>query len=184
MIKSKVVFLDRDGVINEDKDYVYKIKDFVFIESVVESCLNFSRAGYKIIIITNQAGIGRGYYTEKDFWVLTDWMLAAFKLCGVTIEAVYFCPHHPTHGKGEYLQACQCRKPEPGMLIKAAKEYNLDLESSFLVGDKLSDIKAGQAAGVGRNFLVKTGKPIADDEGRLADGVFDTLSDVVNFISS
>jgi len=184
VMKNKAIFLDRDGVINKEKDYVYKIDDFAFIDGVVDACLKLVSTGYKIIVITNQAGIGRGYYTEKDFGVLTDWMLVSFKKLGVSIDAVYFCPHHPVYGQGDYLINCQCRKPEPGMIIKAAAIHNLDLEHSFLVGDKLSDIKAGQAAGVGQNYFVRTGKLIPQKEGALADGIFDTLYDVVNFISS
>jgi len=180
---NKAAFLDRDGVINIEKNYVNQVEDFVFIDGVIEACYLLNQAGYKIIIITNQAGIGRGYYTEDDFMNLTNWMLDKFKYHKVKIEGVYFCPHHATHGKGKYLQSCECRKPMPGMINRAILEHQLDVDSSFLVGDKLSDIQAGQAAGVRQNFFVRTGKVVSEEEGAFADGIFDTLSDVVNFIS-
>ena len=182
MIKNKAVFLDRDGVINLEKDYVYRISDFVFIDGVFEACIKLIHAGYKIIIITNQAGIGRGYYTEQDYLDLTDWMLEQFRLHGIDITAVYHCPHHPEHGLGDYLRACQCRKPEPGMLLLAADEHELDLASSILVGDKLSDIQAAKTAGVGRCFLVKTGHAISALDSMQADGVLSHLAAVANVV--
>ncbi|MDP2903131.1 MAG: D-glycero-beta-D-manno-heptose 1,7-bisphosphate 7-phosphatase [Methylovulum sp.] len=181
-IKNKSVFLDRDGVINQDKNYVHRIDDFIFIDGVFDACKSFVKAGYKIIIITNQAGIGRGYYTEHDFSILNDWMLAEFKRRGVFITAVYYCPHHAKHGLGQYFQACQCRKPEPGMLMQAASDHDIDLGHSILVGDKLSDIQAGKAAGVGRCFFVKTGKLIAEADSKQADGTFDNLSAIFDYI--
>lgn len=153
MKKNRAVFLDRDGVINIEKDYVYRISDFTFIDGVFDVCQTFIKAGYKIIVMTNQAGIGRGYYSELDFERLTNWMLEKFKQHNVNVDGVYFCPHHPVHGKGNYLVSCQCRKPEPGMIIKASEDHDLDLENSILIGDKLSDIKAGQRAGIGQSFF-------------------------------
>ena len=180
--KNKVIFLDRDGVINHDLNYVYKIEDFNFIEGVFEACRCFLAKGYQIIIITNQAGIGRGYYTEQDFSILTQWMLAEFKQQGIDILDVYFCPHHPTHGIGEYLQACHCRKPEPGMLLEAIKKYNISPEESILVGDKLSDIQAGKAARVERCFFVKTGHDLLEQDIKCADGVFKDLKELASFL--
>jgi len=182
--KNKAIFLDRDGVVNIEKDYVYRVSDFDFIDGVFEACLAFNKADYKLIIMTNQAGIGRGYYTELDFDKLTNWMLEKFNQYNIHIDGVYYCPHHPVHGKGQYLKICECRKPEPGMILKASKDHDLDLDRSILVGDKLSDIKAGQTAGIGRNYFVRTGKFIPEKDSVLADDIFDTLYDVVNFISS
>ena len=149
MISQPAVFLDRDGVINRESNYVHRIEDFHFIEGVFDACREMQRSGYRLVVITNQAGIARGYYSEDDYRVLTDWMLEQFCTQGITITGVYYCPHHPVHGLGEYRRACDCRKPAPGMITRAAREHDLDLARSALVGDKLSDIGAGRAAGVG-----------------------------------
>ncbi|RMA93309.1 D-glycero-beta-D-manno-heptose 1,7-bisphosphate 7-phosphatase [Hydrogenothermus marinus] len=150
--KNKALFLDRDGVINKEKNYVHKIKDFEFIDTVFEACRYFQEKGYLIIVITNQAGIAKGLYTEKDFQVLTKWMIKEFEKRKIKISQVYYCPHHP-----DYTGKCKCRKPEPGMILKAKKEFNIDLEKSILVGDKNSDIEAGIAAGIKHNYLISTG---------------------------
>ncbi|SDA21935.1 D-alpha,beta-D-heptose 1,7-bisphosphate phosphatase [Nitrosospira sp. Nsp18] len=147
------LFLDRDGVINIDFAYVYKPEQFEFIEGVFELCQWASQCGYLIFVITNQAGIGRGYYTEQDFLKLTDWMCGIFKTQGSIITKVYFCPSHPEYGIGEYKVDSFFRKPGPGMILQAAEEFCVDLARSVLVGDKEKDIQAGIAAGVGCNLL-------------------------------
>ena len=147
------LFLDRDGVINIDHAYVYKKENFELIDGIFELCKRAIKLGYQIFVITNQAGIGRGYYSEQDFLDLTYWMCEVFKSHGVLIDKVYFCPFHPEHGVGKYKQDSFYRKPNPGMILQAAKEFNVDLERSFLVGDKESDIQAGVAAGIGNNIL-------------------------------
>ncbi len=182
MNKNKTLFLDRDGVINQDENYVCRIEDFKFIEGVFDACRSFVKAGYQIIVITNQAGIGRGYYTEGDFSVLNNWMLTEFMRQGIDILDVYYCPHHSEHALGDYLQTCQCRKPAPGMLMQAVKEHNIDLNNSILVGDKLSDILAGQAAGVEKCFFVKTGKQVLPTDSAQADGTFDNLVTVAELV--
>ena len=144
----KAVFLDRDGVINIDHGYTYKPEEFEFIDGVFETCQKMQASGYKIVVVTNQSGIGRGYYSEQDFHYLSQWMVEQFAEHGVQISGVYFCPHHPEKAKAEYLKSCDCRKPEPGMLLQAAKELCLDLSASIMVGDKESDIQAGRKAGV------------------------------------
>jgi D-glycero-D-manno-heptose 1,7-bisphosphate phosphatase len=149
-LKNKALFLDRDGTINIEKHYVYKVEDFEFREGIFELVLDFCHRGYLIFVITNQAGIARGFYTEKDFYVLNDWMVDQFRQKGIQITKVYFCPHHP-----EITGECSCRKPNPGMLMKAKSEFNLDLASSILIGDKESDIMAGLNAHVGTNYLIK-----------------------------
>ena len=181
-MSNATLFLDRDGVINHDENYVHQINDFVFIDGVFVACQSFIKAGYQIIIVTNQAGIARGYYTEKDFAILNSWMLAEFKQHGVDIKAVYFCPHHAEHGVGGYLKQCQCRKPQPGMLLQAISEHGVDIGSSILVGDKLSDILAGKAAGVEKCFFVKTGKKVLEADCIQADGIFTNLKAVADFI--
>ena len=176
------IFLDRDGVINYDHEYTYQIKDFIFIPDVFEVCKQFIQLGYQLIIITNQSGIARGYYSEQDFENLNQWMLEQFKINGIEIKAVYYCPHHPEKGLDKYKTACDCRKPEPGMIKQAALEHQIDLPQSILIGDNLSDIKAGKAAGVGKNFLVKTGKKKVDDSSKIADGCFANLSSIISYI--
>jgi D-glycero-D-manno-heptose 1,7-bisphosphate phosphatase len=146
---NKALFLDRDGVINEDAGYVCKPEDFRFIGGIFELCRAALRSGYLIIVITNQAGIARGYYTEDDFWKLTDWMRERFSEQGIGISAVYFCPYHPEHGAGAYRQDSFDRKPNPGMIFRARDDFDLDLARSALIGDKNSDIEAGRSAGVG-----------------------------------
>lgn len=150
---NKALFLDRDGVINVEKNYVYKIEDFEFIDGIFKLAKKYQDEGYLIIVITNQAGIGRGYYTEEDFCRLTDWMAKEFENNGVHIAKVYYCPHHPKYGIGDYRKDCICRKPKPGMIFKAQEEFNIDLGQSVLIGDKESDIEAGRRAGVGSNIL-------------------------------
>ena len=147
------MFLDRDGVINIDHGYVCKAENFYFIEGIFELVANANAFGYIVVVVTNQAGIGRGYYSEADFYALTTWMRAQFVIRGARIDAVYFCPDHPEHGLGDYRRESVFRKPAPGMLLKAAEELSLDLSRSVFVGDKDSDIKAGVAAGVGRLFF-------------------------------
>jgi len=151
----KALFLDRDGVINIEKNYLHKIEDFEFIDGVFETCRYFQNKGYLLIIITNQAGIARGKYTENDFQILTTWMLEQFQKQNIEITQVYHCPHHP-----DFTGPCNCRKPKPGMILAAKEEFNIDLGKSVLVGDKNSDIEAGIRAGVKSNFLVATGHRI------------------------
>lgn len=147
------LFLDRDGVINHDHGYVHRIADFEFIEGIFALGRAASAAGFKLIVVTNQAGIGRGYYTPVQFLELSDWMRKQFSSEGAEITDVYFCPHHPEHGIGIYRRECSCRKPNPGMLLRAAEEHGLDLGRSILVGDTASDIEAATRAGVGRTVL-------------------------------
>lgn len=144
----KALFLDRDGVINVEKDYLYKIEDFEFIEGIIELCQHYQGLGYKIIVVTNQSGIARGYYSEEDFEILTTWMVSAFEKHGVIISGVYHCPHHP-----DISGVCTCRKPKPGMLLDAAKEHHIDLQQSLIIGDKERDIEAGLAAGLRESYL-------------------------------
>ena len=150
----KALFLDRDGVINIDTGYVHRIRDFKFVEGIFELTRFAIDKGYMIFVVTNQAGIGRGYYTEADFHALTQWMLDCFKSEGVAIKKVFFSPYHPVHGIGKYKQNHLSRKPYPGMFLQAENEFDLDLNSSVLIGDKASDIKAGLAAGVGTNLYL------------------------------
>ena len=149
---AKAIFLDRDGVINEDFGYVHRIENFHFMPGVFEALRHFKALGYKLILITNQSGIGRGYYSEEDFQKLTNWMQERLEKEGVRLDAIYYCPHHPQQG-------CDCRKPEPGMITQAAKEHGIDLTNSWMIGDKPSDIEAANRAGVGHTILLKKEGP-------------------------
>ena len=150
--KQAALFLDRDGVINRDFGYVYEPQFFQFVDDIFDLCQEAQSKNYKIIIVTNQSGIGRGIYSEEDYLKLSAWVEQQFAEQGVAITATYYCPHHPIKAKGDYLQDCDCRKPKPGLLLQAAQEHHLDLSRSLLVGDKLTDLQAAQAAGVPRRY--------------------------------
>lgn len=169
MAKS-AIFLDRDGVINEDTGYVSQVDDFHFLPGAIEALQLLKKKGYLLVVVTNQSGIARGYFSEDDFMNLTEWMDWSLADRDVDLDGIYFCPHHPDHGP-----ACDCRKPEPGMLLSAAKELKIDLASSWMVGDKTADIRAGINAGVKNTVLVRTGKALSDEGMKLASAVFDDL---------
>lgn len=152
--RNKALFLDRDGVINVERGYVHRHESFEFIPGIFELCSAAQGLGYVLVVATNQAGIARGYYSESDFNELTDWMMAKFKEKKVIITGVYYCPYHPVFGIGPYKYDSPDRKPYPGMLLRAQSDLDLDLGSSMLIGDKLSDIQAGCAAGVGTRILL------------------------------
>ena len=161
------IFLDRDGVINIEKNYVYRIEDFAFVSGIFDVCRSAQDAGLIPIVVTNQAGIGRGYYTEDDFQRITAWMVDQFRLRGIRIGHVYHCPFHPTAGIGEYRRESFDRKPNPGMILKARDDFALDLANSVLVGDKDSDIEAGRAAGIRYNVKLLHEGATADARSRL-----------------
>lgn len=149
----RALFLDRDGVINVNHGYVHMTSKFEFVEGIFD-LVRFARLyEYRIIVVTNQAGIARGYYSEEDFHRLTDWMCAKFERYGAPIDKVYFSPYHPTEGIGRYLLREDTRKPGPGMLLRAQRELGLSLKRSIMIGDRPTDVKAGAAAGVGLNIL-------------------------------
>ena len=152
-IKHKALFLDRDGVINLDKGYVFKKKDFIFLDGILELIKYAKSLDYLVVIITNQSGIGRGLYSEDDFHKLSTWMKKEIEIHGGVVNAIYFCPSHPIHGIGSYKMESIDRKPNPGMLIKACMDFDIDLQESIFIGDKLSDMQAGISAKVGKNIL-------------------------------
>mgnify|MGYP002719324495 CR=1 FL=1 len=168
--EKKALFLDRDGVINEDFGYIFKIEDFKFLDGIFQLLKEFKKREFLIIIITNQSGIQRGYYTTKDFEILTDYMKDEFKKRDIDIDKVYFCPH---------LSGCECRKPNPGMILAAKDELGIDLSKSYLIGDKLSDIEAGKNAGVKNLFLLNR-----DENSTNGDfHCIKELKEIINFIS-
>ncbi|MEQ1527198.1 MAG: HAD family hydrolase [Gallionella sp.] len=184
MSLSRALFLDRDGVINIDHAYVCTQDEFQFIDGIFEVCRCAQELGYLIFVITNQAGIGRGYYTEQTFLNLTDWMCGAFKSEGVSIDKVYFCPFHPEHGVGRYKIDSPFRKPGPGMILQAAAEFGVDLKHSILLGDKESDIGAGLAAGVGCNLLYRPVVNAFESSDSVATAVVAKLAEVRPFLDS
>lgn len=178
-MQSRALFLDRDGVINVDKGYVHHTDEFEFIDGIFSLARLACANGYKIVVVTNQAGIGRGYYTEQQFHELTVWMCKEFLKAGAPIEKVYFSPFHPTEGLGEYRKDDVSRKPHPGMIIQAKQELNLDLVNSILIGDKLSDMQAGIAAGIGHNILL--GQADQSEISTLSYQAIENLLDVFTF---
>ena len=159
----KALFLDRDGVINEDKEYLFKINRFEFIPNIFELCNYFIKKDYKIFVITNQAGIARGYFTETDFNILTSWMVDQFLYNGIRISEVYFDPTHPKGRIEKYTMQSNNRKPNPGMIFQATEKYNIDLSRSVLVGDKDSDVLCGINAKVKRIYKLDS-KRYKEDE--------------------
>jgi D-glycero-D-manno-heptose 1,7-bisphosphate phosphatase len=153
MGKNRALILDRDGVINVNHGYVHRPQDCQFVDGIFDMVRAFAERGFLIVIATNQAGIGRGLYTEDDFQTFMTWMGEEFRRQGVEIAAVYHCPDHPTAGVGAYRRENTWRKPGPGMLLQAAKDLDLDLAASWCVGDKPSDMEAARAAGIGVGIL-------------------------------
>ena len=163
----KTIFLDRDGVINHEVNYLHKISEFKFINGIFESCLNFQELGYQIIIVTNQSGIARGYYKESDYEKLTQWMLGQFNKHNVNILNVFHCPHGPE-------SSCDCRKPKPGMFLKAKNQYDIDMGKSWMIGDSEVDISAAASCGIENTILVKSGHKI-DESITKAKFILDSI---------
>lgn len=174
----RAVFLDRDGTINVEKEYLYRIPDFEFVPGAADAVRMLNEAGFIVIVVTNQSGVARGYYTEEDVESLHRHISSELQKTGARVDAWMYCPHHPD-GRGSYALPCTCRKPLPGMLKEAVLRYDIDTETSYMIGDKLADISAGQAAGC-RTILVKTGYG-ADEERHVSDttAVFDNLLEAV-----
>jgi len=178
----KALILDRDGVINQNHGYVHKQEDFDFIDGIFDLARNAHAKNYRLLVSTNQAGIGRGYYTEDQFHQLTDWMCQQFSSIGAPITRIYFSPYHPTAGLGRYLKDDFSRKPHPGMILQAQEDLSLDLNRSVLIGDKVSDIQAGVAAGVGTNLLVAPDRPIELEDVNYE--VISTLNEAIPYLQS
>ena len=184
LTEKKAVFLDRDGTINEEKDYLHRIEDFAFIPGAPEAIRRLKEAGFLVIVVTNQSGVARGYFSRDDVDLLHDHIQRELGKIGTAIDAFYFCPHHPEKGVGELKVDCDCRKGRPGMLLQAAAEHGIDLAASWMIGDKRADLEAGRAAGC-RSLLVRTGygeEELAKGAGALAETVVDDLPAAADYI--
>lgn len=178
-MKNKALFLDRDGVINIEKNYVIKRTDFEFIPDIFDACKYFQELGFKLIIITNQSGIARGFYSEQELNELHKWVKSIFQSKNIEILDIYYCPHHPNYG-----EECKCRKPKPGLILDAIKKYDIDPRRSILIGDKVTDVLAGRNAKVGENLLVKTGHKFTQPEDESSFPEFESMSEIVRWHKS
>ena len=169
------IFLDRDGIINKEINYLHKIEDFEFIDGIFDACLHFQSLGYKIIIITNQSGISRGYYSVIDYQKVTQWMLDQFKCKNINILDIFHCPHGPD-------STCDCRKPKPGMFLKAKTKHNIDMEKSWMIGDKEIDTIAANSAGIDNTILVRSGHRI-DESNSNAKIILDSIQQAKQMIT-
>ena len=151
----KCIFLDRDGTINVEKDYLHKVKDFEWEEKAKEAIKILKEKGFMVVVVTNQSGVGRGYYGEKDVEKLHEYMDEELDKIGTAVDGYYFCPHHPK-GVGEYKKKCNCRKPNTGMFEQAKIDFDIDFEQSYMVGDKRSDLSAANRLQI-KAILVETG---------------------------
>jgi D-glycero-D-manno-heptose 1,7-bisphosphate phosphatase len=153
-MKQRALFLDRDGVVNEEVGYLHRAEEVRYVDGIFSLCRAAVELGYRLIVVTNQAGIARGYYSEADFHALMTFMRAQLRAEGVELDAVYFCPFHPEHGIGEYKREHEDRKPGTGMLRRGVTEFGVELSESVMVGDRCSDIAAANAAGLRQAFLI------------------------------
>ena len=174
-MSKKAIFLDRDGVVNKEVNYLFKIEDFEFIDGIFDACLYFQNLGYAIIIVTNQSGIARKYYTENDYQIVTKWMLRQFAANGIEILNVFHCPHGPE-------STCECRKPKPGMFLKAKDEHNTDMEKSWMIGDKERDIIAANSARIDNTILVRGDHKI-DESNSNAKIILDSIQQAKQIIT-
>ena len=153
-MSERALFLDRDGVVNVEIGYLSRAEEVRYMDGIFSLCRTAVGLGYRLIVVTNQAGIARGFYTEAAYQDLMAWMRAEFREEGVELDAVYHCPYHPVHGIGEYKREHEDRKPGPGMLRRGAKEFGLDLSQCVMVGDRCTDIAAANTAGLRQAFLI------------------------------
>lgn len=155
-MKLKAAFFDRDGVLNVDKSYLYKIEDLEWIDGAKEALSYLTQQGYIVFVVTNQSGIARGYYTVDDMNKLHDFMAQQVAAAGGKIEKFYYCPHLPEGKIAEYAVECDCRKPKPGLILRAFEEYDIDKDAAFLIGDKPRDVESAEAAGI-KGYLFSGG---------------------------
>jgi D-glycero-D-manno-heptose 1,7-bisphosphate phosphatase len=160
-MSKRALFLDRDGVVNEEVGYLHRVDEVRFVDGIFSLCRTAMGLGYKLIVVTNQAGIARGYYSEEDFHALMKWMRDALRAEGVELDAIYHCPFHPEHGVGPYKREHEDRKPGTGMLRKGQSELGVSLAESVMVGDRCSDVAAANAAGLRQAFLMSGTENVA-----------------------
>lgn len=184
----KVVFLDRDGTINQEVEYLYRPEDLVILPTAAQAIALLRENGFRIVVVTNQAGIARGYYTVEQMHGLHRYLNEQLEKEGAGIDHFYYCPHHPEHGIGRYKRVCRCRKPGTGMFEMAEKEYEIDKSRSYMIGDKRIDVEAGHNYGV-KGILVGTGygakereKSRARGEEPFYDFYAETLMDAAKYI--
>ncbi len=180
----RAAFIDRDGVINAELGHVGCPGDFHLLPRAIDGLRRLSAHGFVLVVVTNQAGIAKGLYGEEDYQRVTGYMRALLSGQGVQLQAVYHCPHHPLGIVDRYATSCDCRKPAPGMLQRAAADMRLDLARSVLVGDKVSDVQAGLAAGLRLNVLVRSGHELPEDALRYADHCCGDLEEAAAWICS
>lgn len=171
----RAAFIDRDGVLNEERGFLSRRDDFVLVPGVLEALKRLQSAGYRRVVVTNQSGIARGIYGEADYQGVTAHLRRLLAAEGLTLDAIEYCPHLPDAQVPRYRLDCECRKPKPGMLLRAIRALDLDPAASFMVGDRLSDVQAGRAAGVGQCFLVRSGYALSEEAVGAADGVYEDL---------
>ena len=172
----KTIFLDRDGVINKEVNYLHKIENFEFIEGIFDAYLYFQNLEYKIIIISNQSGISRGYFNENDYKNLTEWMLNQFDKRSISILDIFYCPHKPE-------SKCNCRKPKPGMFIDAKTKYGISMRDSWMIGDSESDIQAANNAGISNTILVRSGHSINESNSK-SKYIIDSIKQSIDVIKA
>lgn len=185
-MSNRAVFIDRDGTLNVEVEYLNKIDQLKLIDGTVEALKLLQNKDFKRVVITNQSGIARGYLTERELYEIHAALNEMLRLQSVSVDAIYFCPHHPKKGIAPYLQHCDCRKPKTGMLQQAASDLGIDLSASFVIGDKPADVLAGQTAGC-KTVLVLTGYgqqslQKLDETGAKPDFIAKNLLDAVRWI--
>lgn len=179
---NRAIFLDRDGTINLDKEYVHRVEDFEFERGAIKGLKILQTLGYQLIIVTGQSGIGRGYYSEEDYHNFMEHMYSQLRRHNIIINGEYFCPHHPEKGVEEYKIDCKCRKPKTGMLEQAVKDFDINLGESWVIGDKTDDIEMGRRARC-KTILLRTGKAGKDGNYKVTpDYEADNLEEAAKII--
>lgn len=178
---NKAIFLDRDGTINVEKNYLYRVEDFEFIPGAINAIRRMNVMSYKVIVVTNQSGIARGYYTEDDLHYLHEFINQKLRAQGAMIDAFYYCPHHPVDGIGKYKITCNCRKPDIGLYKQAIKDYDINTDLSWTVGDRLRDLEPGDLLGL-KKALVLTG--YGKEEVTKADSTIRIFNDLEAFMET